>query len=131
MNARIQGKYACGRGLEAEFNLLLRLSNATISSVDLIGSARQFEIDEKERVDIILTIHPSVGKRNAASREISPKTAETAARLFLQLIMRKLKRQQTWAKRPALPEGSNNYTKTRPCSSACWKQPPLYSGIGC
>jgi type I restriction enzyme M protein len=61
------------------------------------------EIGEKDRVDVILTNPPFGGEEEKGIQGNFPddrQTAETAL-LFLQLIMRKLHRQQTGAKRPA------------------------------
>jgi type I restriction enzyme M protein len=70
------------------------------------GNALRFklsEIGEKERVDVILTNPPFGGEEEKGIQGNFPddrQTAETAL-LFLQLIMRKLKRQPTSAGRPA------------------------------
>jgi type I restriction enzyme M protein len=70
------------------------------------GNALRFklsEIGEKERVDVILTNPPFGGEEEKGIQGNFPddrQTAETAL-LFLQLIMRKLKRQPTSADRPA------------------------------
>lgn len=70
------------------------------------GNALRFklsEIGEKERVDVILTNPPFGGEEEKGIQGNFPddrQTSETAL-LFLQLIMRKLKRQVTSAKRPA------------------------------
>lgn len=70
------------------------------------GNALRFtlsEIGEKERVDLILTNPPFGGEEEKGIQSNFPgdrQTAETAL-LFLQLIMRKLKRQPTPAGRPA------------------------------
>jgi type I restriction enzyme M protein len=70
------------------------------------GNALRFklsEIGEKERVDVILTNPPFGGEEEKGIQGNFPddrQTAETAL-LFLQLIMRKLKRQPTSANRPA------------------------------
>jgi type I restriction enzyme M protein len=70
------------------------------------GNALRFklsEIGEKERVDVILTNPPFGGEEEKGIQGNFPddrQTAETAL-LFLQLIMRKLKRQPTSASRPA------------------------------
>jgi len=70
------------------------------------GNALRFkltEIGEKERVDVILTNPPFGGEEEKGIQGNFPgdrQTAETAL-LFLQLIMRKLKRQPTPAGRPA------------------------------
>lgn len=70
------------------------------------GNALRFkltEIGEKDRVDVILTNPPFGGEEEKGIQGNFPddrQTAETAL-LFLQLIMRKLKRQPTTAARPA------------------------------
>ncbi len=70
------------------------------------GNALRFklaEIGEKERVDVILTNPPFGGEEEKGIQGNFPpdrQTAETAL-LFLQLIIRKLKRQPTSAGRPA------------------------------
>lgn len=70
------------------------------------GNALRFklsEIGEKQRVDVILTNPPFGGEEEKGIQGNFPddrQTAETAL-LFLQLIMRKLKRQPTAAGRPA------------------------------
>lgn len=70
------------------------------------GNALRFklsEIGEKERVDVILTNPPFGGEEEKGIQGNFPddrQTAETAL-LFLQLIMRKLKKQPTPAARPA------------------------------
>lgn len=70
------------------------------------GNALRFklsEIGERERVDVILTNPPFGGEEEKGIQGNFPddrQTAETAL-LFLQLIMRKLKRQPSSAKRPA------------------------------
>ncbi len=70
------------------------------------GNALRFklsEIGERERVDIILTNPPFGGEEEKGIQGNFPddrQTAETAL-LFLQLIMRKLKRQPTPSGRPA------------------------------
>jgi len=70
------------------------------------GNALRFklsEIGEKERVDVILTNPPFGGEEEKGIQGNFPddrQTSETAL-LFLQLIMRKLKRQPTPSRRPA------------------------------
>lgn len=61
------------------------------------------EIGEKERVDVILTNPPFGGEEEKGIQGNFPEDRQTAetALLFLQLIMRKLKRQPTPAGRPA------------------------------
>ncbi|MDX9975463.1 MAG: class I SAM-dependent DNA methyltransferase [FCB group bacterium] len=70
------------------------------------GNALRFklsEIGEKERVDVILTNPPFGGEEEKGIQGNFPEDRQTAetALLFLQLIMRKLKRQPTSASRPA------------------------------
>lgn len=61
------------------------------------------EIGEKQRVDVILTNPPFGGEEEKGIQGNFPEDRQTSetALLFLQLIMRRLKRQQTSAKRPA------------------------------
>ena len=80
------------------------------------GNALRFklsEIGEKERVDVILTNPPFGGEEEKGVQGNFPEDRQTAetALLFLQLIMRKLKRQPALAGRPAraavvVPHGS-------------------------
>lgn len=70
------------------------------------GNALRFrlsEIGEKERVDVILTNPPFGGEEEKGIQGNFPEDRQTAetALLFLQLIMRKLKRQPTTVGRPA------------------------------
>lgn len=70
------------------------------------GNALRFklsEIGEKERVDVILTNPPFGGEEERGIQGNFPEDRQTAetALLFLQLIMRKLKRHPTPAGRPA------------------------------
>ncbi len=70
------------------------------------GNALRFklsEIGEKDRVDIILTNPPFGGEEEKGIQGNFPKDRQTAetALLFLQLIMRKLRRSQSAAGRPA------------------------------
>jgi type I restriction enzyme M protein len=70
------------------------------------GNALRFklsEIGEKERVDVILTNPPFGGEEEKGIQGNFPEDRQTAetALLFLQLIMRKLKRQPTSTGRPA------------------------------
>ncbi|TIQ08776.1 MAG: SAM-dependent DNA methyltransferase [Mesorhizobium sp.] len=70
------------------------------------GNALRFklsEIGEKDRVDVILTNPPFGGEEERGIQGNFPEDRQTAetALLFLQLIMRKLKRQPTRAGRPA------------------------------
>lgn len=69
------------------------------------GNALRFklsEIGEKERVDVILTNPPFGGEEEKGIQSNFPEDRQTAetALLFLQLIMRKLKRQPTGVGRP-------------------------------
>ena len=61
------------------------------------------EVGEKERVDVILTNPPFGGEEERGIQGNFPEDKQTAetALLFLQLIMRKLRRQPTPAHRPA------------------------------
>jgi type I restriction enzyme M protein len=61
------------------------------------------EIGEKDRVDVILTNPPFGGEEEKGIQGNFPEDRQAAETtlLFLQLIMRKLKRHQTSAKRPA------------------------------
>ena len=61
------------------------------------------EIGEKDRVDVISTNPPFGGEEEKGIQGNFPEDKQTAetAMLFLQLIMRKLRRQATAAKRPA------------------------------
>lgn len=70
------------------------------------GNALRFkltEIGEKDRVDVILTNPPFGGEEEKGIQSNFPEDKQTAetALLFLQLIMRKLRRQPTKAGRPA------------------------------
>lgn len=70
------------------------------------GNALRFklsEIGEKERVDVILTNPPFGGEEEKGIQGNFPEDRQTAetALLFLQLIMRKLRRQATPSGRPA------------------------------
>lgn len=70
------------------------------------GNALRFklsEIGEKDRVDVILTNPPFGGEEEKGIQGNFPEDRQTAetALLFLQLIMRKLKRQPTSVGRPA------------------------------
>jgi type I restriction enzyme M protein len=69
------------------------------------GNALRFklsEIGEKDRVDVILTNPPFGGEEEKGIQGNFPEDRQTAetALLFLQLIMRKLRRQPTAARRP-------------------------------
>lgn len=80
------------------------------------GNALRFklsEIGEKDRVDVVLTNPPFGGEEERGIQGNFPEDRQTAetALLFLQLIMRKLKRQPTLADRPAraavvVPDGT-------------------------
>ena len=80
------------------------------------GNALRFklsEIGEKERVDVILTNPPFGGEEEKGIQGNFPSDCQTSetALLFLQLIMRKLKRQPTHVGRPAraavvVPDGT-------------------------
>ena len=80
------------------------------------GNALRFklsEIGEKDRVDVILTNPPFGGEEEKGIQGNFPEDRQTAetALLFLQLIMRKLRRQQTSVGRPAraavvVPDGT-------------------------
>jgi type I restriction enzyme M protein len=84
------------------------------------GNALRFklsEIGEKERLDVILTNPPFGGEEEKGIQGNFPEDRQTSetALLFLQLIMRKLKRQPTSAKRPAraavvVPDGTLSAT---------------------
>jgi type I restriction enzyme M protein len=70
------------------------------------GNALRFklsEIGEKDRVDVVLTNPPFGGEEEKGIQGNFPEDRQTAetALLFLQLIMRKLHRQSTSAKRPS------------------------------
>ncbi len=70
------------------------------------GNALRFklsEIGERERVDVILTNPPFGGEEEKGIQGNFPEDRQSSetALLFLQLIMRKLKRQPTSAERPA------------------------------
>ncbi len=89
--------------LLCQMNLLLHGLDAPQIDPDNALRFKLSEIGEKERVDVILTNPPFGGEEERGIQGNFPddrQTAETAL-LFLQLIMRKLKRQQTAAKRPA------------------------------
>lgn len=89
--------------LLCQMNLLLHgLDAPQIDS----GNALRFklsEIGEKDRVDVILTNPPFGGEEEKGIQGNFPEDRQTSetALLFLQLIMRKLHRQPTKAKRPA------------------------------
>ena len=89
--------------LLCQMNLLLHgLDSPQIDS----GNSLRFklsDIGERERVDIILTNPPFGGEEEKGIQGNFPEDKQTSetAMLFLQLIMRKLKRQPTSAGRPA------------------------------
>ncbi len=69
------------------------------------GNALRFklsEIGEKDRVDVILTNPPFGGEEEKGIQGNFPEDRQTAetALLFLQLIMRRLRREPTYAGRP-------------------------------
>ena len=89
--------------LLCEMNLLLHGLDAP--QIDP-GNALRFklsEIGEKERFDVILTNPPFGGEEEKGIQGNFPEDRQTSetALLFLQLIMRKLRRQSTSAGRPA------------------------------
>ncbi len=89
--------------LLCQMNLLLHGLDAPQIDPENALRFRLSEIGEKQRVDVILTNPPFGGEEERGIQGNFPddrQTSETAL-LFLQLIMRKLKRQQTAAKRPA------------------------------
>ena len=89
--------------LLCQMNLLLHGLDAP--QIDSGNSLRHklSEIGEKDRVDVILTNPPFGGEEEKGIQGNFPEDKQTAetALLFLQLIMRKLKRQPTAAGRPA------------------------------
>jgi type I restriction enzyme M protein len=89
--------------LLCQMNLLLHGLDAPQIDSENALRFKLSEIGEKERVDVILTNPPFGGEEERGIQgnfSEDRQTGETAL-LFLQLIMRKLKRQQTAAKRPA------------------------------
>jgi type I restriction enzyme M protein len=89
--------------LLCQMNLLLHGLDALQIDPDNALRFKLSEIGERERVDVILTNPPFGGEKEKGIQGNFPddrQTSETAL-LFLQLIMRKLKWQQTPAKRPA------------------------------
>lgn len=99
--------------LLCQMNLLLHGLDAPQIDPDNALRFKLSEIGERDRVDVILTNPPFGGEEEKGIQGNFPddrQTAETAL-LFLQLIMRKLKRQPTSAGRPAraavvVPHGS-------------------------
>jgi type I restriction enzyme M protein len=89
--------------LLCQMNLLLHGLDAPQIDPDNALRFKLSEIGEKERVDVILTNPPFGGEEERGIQGNFPEDRQTAetALLFLQLIMRRLKRQQTSAKRPA------------------------------
>ncbi len=89
--------------LLCQMNLLLHGLDAPQIDPENALRFKLSEIGEKERVDVILTNPPFGGEEERGIQGNFPEDRQTAetALLFLQLIMRKLKRQQTAAKRPA------------------------------
>lgn len=89
--------------LLCQMNLLLHGLDAPQIDPENALRFKLSEIGEKDRVDVILTNPPFGGEEEKGIQGNFPEDRQTAetALLFLQLIMRKLKRQQTSAKRPA------------------------------
>ena len=89
--------------LLCQMNLLLHGLDAPQIDPENALRFKLSEIGEKERVDVILTNPPFGGEEERGIQANFPEDRQAAetALLFLQLIMRKLKRQQTAAKRPA------------------------------
>jgi len=89
--------------LLCQMNLLLHGLDAPQIDPDNALRFKLSEIGEKERVDVILTNPPFGGEEEKGIQGNFPedRQASETALLFLQLIMRKLKRQPTSAKRPA------------------------------
>lgn len=89
--------------LLCQMNLLLHGLDAPQIDPENALRFKLSEVGEKDRVDVILTNPPFGGEEEKGIQANFPedrRAAETAL-LFLQLIMRKLKRQQSAAKRPA------------------------------
>jgi type I restriction enzyme M protein len=89
--------------LLCQMNLLLHGLDAPQIDPDNALRFKLSEIGENERVDVILTNPPFGGEEEKGIQGNFPedRQASETALLFLQLIMRKLKRRQTSAKRPA------------------------------
>ncbi len=89
--------------LLCQMNLLLHGLDAPQIDPENALRFKLSEIGEKERVDVILTNPPFGGEEERGIQANFPEDRQAAetALLFLQLIMRKLKRQQTAAGRPA------------------------------
>jgi type I restriction enzyme M protein len=89
--------------LLCQMNLLLHgLDAPQIDPANALGH-KLSEIGEKDRVDVILTNPPFGGEEEKGIQGNFPEDRQTAetALLFLQLIMRKLHRRPTPARRPA------------------------------
>jgi type I restriction enzyme M protein len=89
--------------LLCQMNLLLHGLDAPRVDPNNALRFKLSEIGEKDRVDVILTNPPFGGEEEKGIQGNFPEDRQTAetALLFLQLIMRKLHRQPTAAKRPA------------------------------
>jgi len=89
--------------LLCQMNLLLHGLDAPQIDPDNALRFKLSEIGERERVDVILTNPPFGGEEEKGIQGNFPEDRQTAetALLFLQLIMRKLKRQPTSTGRPA------------------------------
>jgi type I restriction enzyme M protein len=89
--------------LLCQMNLLLHGLDAPRIDPNNALRFKLSEIGEKDRVDVILTNPPFGGEEEKGIQGNFPEDRQTAetALLFLQLIMRKLHRQPTTAKRPA------------------------------
>lgn len=89
--------------LLCQMNLLLHGLDAPQIDSENTLRFKLSEIGEKERVDVIVTNPPFGGEEEKGIQGNFPEDRQTAetALLFLQLIMRRLKRHQTAAKRPA------------------------------
>ena len=89
--------------LLCQMNLLLHGLDAPRIDPNNALRFKLSEIGEKDRVDLILTNPPFGGEEEKGVQGNFPEDRQTAetALLFLQLIMRKLHRQPTAAKRPA------------------------------
>lgn len=89
--------------LLCQMNLLLHGLDAPRIDPNNALRFKLSEIGEKDRVDVILTNPPFGGEEEKGIQGNFPEDRQTAetALLFLQLIMRKLRRQPTIAKRPA------------------------------
>jgi type I restriction enzyme M protein len=89
--------------LLCQMNLLLHGLDAPRIDPNNALRFKLSEIGERDRVDVILTNPPFGGEEEKGIQGNFPEDRQTAetALLFLQLIMRKLHRQPTAAKRPA------------------------------